>query len=698
MIQECANMGDSSRASYLPVATVFTGSFILFLMQPVMGRTLLPLFGGAAAVWMICLASWQTLLLVGYFYAHCFSRVSVHRRNIHLALLALSALTLFLVTFFKASVLHFVQNSFEGVAGVFVGILIFAAFPYILLASGSTLVQAWLAGKEKDVYHLYAVSNAGSLCGLLCYPFLIEPFVPVGGQWCALAGILLLYCIAMKKLASSHVTDEVPLEQSILPEKKDVNRWSWFLMPALSCFLLNAVMTHMFIDVTPLPLFWVFFVSCFLLSYIAGFSRAGGVLPKVWSVLAFLSVTAAATVRGIVGTGSFVVNGAAAAALLFFFGSWLHRWLYESRPEPARLTHYYLVITAGGAIGGLLASVVAPMIFKSVFEYPLALWLCALVLIARLLNSSMLLRRRRPLINLLLVLWAVLAFSYIRASGRHTGSHVIYAKRNFYGALRITQTKETFDNKNFFPVNYLWSGQTTHGIQVKGSPLQDKATAYYGETGGGIAIKAHPRYKEGRPLTVGVVGLGAGTMACYGRPGDLYRFYEINPAVVDVAKNRRFFTYLADSKALIDLIEGDARRMLEIERAAGDPLYDSLIIDAYSGDAVPYHLATKEAFDLYFSRLKPDGILAMHVSNWHIDLLPLCKAAARDCGVVPYGVVGVKENALTSSAIWVFMTRRPFTYRYPMWNQVREVDWSKVRDIKLPKDDCGSLISLIRWH
>ncbi len=693
-------MGNSSKVSYLPAVTVFTGSFLLFLMQPVMGRTLLPFFGGSAAVWMICLASWQTLLLVGYAYAHFFNRLSSRNRPRHFVLLFISALLLFALSFFRADILRFIHVSSGGVVGVFLSILLFASFPYILLASGSTLVQAWIADKSKgrDVYHLYAVSNAGSFCGLLCYPFLIEPFVPVGFQWYAMVLLLLAYCVLFRKLFSYCSREDQPIEQFSSTDRKNVQGWSWFVLPALSCFLLNAIVAHMFIDITPMPLIWVVLVACFLLSYVVGFSRVGGVLPGVWFALALISIIAAAVARRVVGSGSFAVNGASAMAVLFFCGTWLHRKLYENRPEPARLTRYYFVLTAGGAVGGILASVAAPLLFKSVFEYPLALWLCAVTLVYIFLNGISFVKKHAYLLNVLLIVWAVLVFGFIRISGRHTGSRVLYTERNFYGTLRITQTRENFGEKHTYPVNYLWNGQTTHGIQVRNSQMHSLAKSYYGETGGGIAVKAHPRYKEGKPMTVGVVGLGAGTMACYGRPGDLYRFYEINPAVVKVATDRQYFSYLADSQAAVDLIDGDARNMLAVEQAAGDPLYDSLIIDAFSGDAVPYHLATEEAFRLYFSRLKPDGILAMHVSNWHINLLPLCKAVARELNVEPYGVVGVSENKLTTSSIWVFMTRKPMTWRYPMWNKVREVEWSRVRDMKLPEDDCGSLISLIRWH
>ena len=687
------------KAIYLPAVTVFAGSFLLFLIQPVMGRTLLPAFGGSASVWLICLASWQTLLLAGSFYAHCF-RAGGKRVNRHLSLLVLSAFVILGVTFFRSGFLAFIQENFSGSVGVFAGIIVFAAFPYVLLAAGSSLVQAWLSsgGRRGDVYHLYAVSNAGSFCGLFCYPFLIEPFISVRWQWYGFALLLLAYGVLLKKLSGREFTPESSGGACAAEPVRNVRRWTWFALPALSCFLLNAVIAHMFVDVTPLPLIWVFFVGCFLLSYVTGFSRLGATWPALWFLLSLVSLAAAIFARKFVGTGSLLINGVSAACVLFFFGTWLHRRVYENRPESARLTHYYLALTAGGACGGVLASVVAPVVFDSVFEYPLALALGACMLIALPLKKLAFFRERPYPYRILLVLWALAVCGFTYNNTRRTGSRVIYSKRNFYGVLRVTQTREVVGKENYVPVNYIWSGQTTHGLQIRQGAMRNRPNSYYGETGGGIAVIAHPRYRSGQSLTVGVVGLGAGSMACYGRASDLYRFYEINPDVIDVAGNPDLFSYLSDSRAAVDLIEGDARRMLEIEKAAGDPLYDVLMIDAYSGDAVPSHLATKEAFELYFSRLKEDGILALHVSNWHIDLLPLCKAAARHCGAVPYGVVGLRENQHTNPSIWVFMTRRPFDWRYPMSSQVQEVDWPLVPDMKLPEDDCGSLISLIRWR
>ncbi|MFA7173365.1 MAG: fused MFS/spermidine synthase [Kiritimatiellia bacterium] len=693
-------MGAELRHSYLPTATVFTGSFLLFLMQPVVGRTLLPVFGGAAAVWVICLASFQVLLLVGYFYAHWFRDFKSAGKNLHLALLIAAACSVFLVTFFRTDVAQFIQRPSSALFYVVLGVLSFAALPYVLLASGSTLVQAWLAGDDSrgDIYHLYAISNLGSFAGLLCYPFLIEPFVPVTIQWYGLGVLILIYGVVFKVMISQ-TRDLSRLHVEAAPEpKRKVLEWSWFVIPAISAFMLNAVIAHMFIDVTPLPLLWVAFVAIFLLSYVVGFSCWGIRLLKFWGALALASLVFAALARGIVGAGSFGVSCAASAALLMFCGTWMHTVLYQNRPEHKRLTCFYLMLAAGGAVGGVLSAVVAPNLFSSVLEYPLILGVCGLLLCWWMLDAITFVKDRVLFFRLLLLLCGSVFFFVISTGGHRSSSRVSYQKRNFYGSIKVTRTIESFGEEGKHEVHYLWCGQTTHGIQACGSSLRNKGTSYYGETGGGIAVAAHPKFKSAQPMTVGVVGLGAGTMACYGRPQDLYRFYEINPLVIEVATDQSLFTYLKDSPAQVDLIEGDARRMMEIEQAAGDPLYDVLMIDAYTGDAVPCHLATREAFELYLNRLAPGGILAMHVSNWHIDLLPLCKAAAYELNLVPYGVVGVQENSLSTSAVWVFMTRDKFIYRYPLWSQVREIDWEKVRAFNLPSDDCGSLVSLIRWR
>ena len=710
------------QAGLMPAAAIFFGSFLLFMIQPMLGRTLLPAFGGSAAVWSVCLGAYQVLLLAGYAYAHLLvGKQARTQRAMHLTLLGASVIWAFAFAALRVPLKGYFGNSPAPSFEVLFCVLAFVGLPYVLLAAGSTCVQAWVAGAgagvpergtgvlpsstdggEADggVYRLYAVSNLGSLSGLLVYPFVLEPFIPLTAQWYGFACGLGLYMLLIAKLGLGGRIASVPSSARCSPPSVLRPPSSafclWFLLPAVSAFLLNAVIAHLFTDVTPMPLVWVVMLSVFLLSYVVGFSRFGEGRIGVWCGLSALAMVGAAVTNGMWGTGSFYPNVAAAVAVIFFVGVMLHGWLYAERPDTARLTRYYLMIAAGGATGGLLASIVAPLVFNRVLEYPLVLLACAWLVAWRVPKPAFVVRSRRSVWTYMVccgAAWLVLA----SATARHSQARVMFRDRNFYGSLAVTQTLEAFGTLGTFPVFYLWCGQTTHGIQVRAPFYRGRGTAYYGETGGGIALLAHPNYPAGRSMKVGVVGLGAGTLACYGRACDLYRFYEINPQVIRVATDPRLFTYLPEAQTPIDLVPGDARRMLEKERAKGAPLYDVLMIDAYSGDAVPYHLATREAFQLYFDRLAPDGILAVHVSNWHIDLLPLCKAVSAELGVSPYGVVGVAEDSVVSSAIWVFMTRQPMTYRYPGKSLVREVVWSQIRDVTAPTDERGSLIPLLRF-
>jgi spermidine synthase len=757
----------------LPATTVFFGSFLLFLIQPLTGRTLLPVFGGSASVWMVCLAVYQTLLLVGYGYAHLIARSdknhSARYKKLHVYLLASSFLWILGIVCFRSLLKNYFGNSEDPTLEVLFCVLLFVGLPYILLSANSSLIQSWVSkgaqpqnpqkaqneesdscdschsdAKKPDVYRLYAISNFGSFCGLLIYPFILEPFVPLTWQWLGFALCLAGYVTLLAKLAkgtevggqrsedaenerSTSNVQHLPVRRSFSEggtsneEKKQDNTAIrqcgsleqsgnhstnvesvsgnkailWLILPAASSFLLNAITVYLSIDVTPMPFVWVALLSAFLLSYVIGFSPWALQLRWLWCLAAGITLIGAAYARGIWGTGSFFPNASAGIALLLIVGSILHGWLYEIRPGADKLTRYYLFISAGGAIGGLTSAFLAPLVFNQVWEYPLILSLCAALVTWRGLQRY---RYRLPWACISMVAWLVLA----HYKQRHTDSTLLYRSRNFYGCLAVTQTYYQ-DGARSPPLHYLWYGQTTHGIQLMVPDQQRVPTSYFGATGGGIAFNAHPKYQQGVPMKVGIVGLGAGTLATYGRPGDLFRFYEINSQVIDVATNNNLFTFLPITTATVDLVLGDARRMLERERASHqmnpkkDPLYDLLVIDAYNGDAVPYHLTTREAFQLYFDRIAPDGMLAVHISNWHIDLLPICKSVASDLGVCAYGSIGYSDSVITIGSIWVFMTRQPNSYQYPgRPERIKDVEWAKVRDIRTLTDERGSLMTLLR--
>jgi len=408
----------------------------------------------------------------------------------------------------------------------------------------------------------------------------------------------------------------------------------------------------------------------------------------------------------------------------------LHSWLHAARPQAkGQLTRFYLGIATGGAAGGVLGSLVCPVVFKTVLEWPLGMMAAALFA-----GGFIVMRRRRDLawfnVCALVALTGVpllAGWSFIRE--KTTKGLVLLEQRNFYGTLTLTQENATPPGERKQDVFKFTHGKTLHGMQRKkywdddpvipGRGMDEKAvsstwnrfplltvvkrpleypahaTTYYGQAGGGAAVLTHQASMgSNETLRVGLVGLGTGTMAAWGKPGDFYRFYEINPAVPPIALDDRHFNFLSGSEADVDIVIGDARKILEAEEAEDYPGWDVLVVDAYSGDSIPFHLATKEAFDLYRKRLAPGGILAVHLSNWHIDLLPLVKAVAEETGMAVYGAQSGMAGNDVSSALWAFMAEKDFTLVAPGGGIV---DWANIKALpRVPTDTRGSLIPLVR--
>jgi hypothetical protein len=695
-----------------------------------LGRTLLPAFGGSAAVWTVCLAAYQLLLLAGYGYAHIIAIQSARtQRRLHLVLVAISVLWAFVFAALRLTLTDRLGASTLPSLEVLAGVLFIIGLPYVLLSAGSTLVQAWLARAEtpkcgsaevlksplrshsfrtsREIYKLYAVSNLGSLSGLLAYPFLVEPFVSLDGQWYGFAAALLAYAAllagAAKRSAPPPADDRSPVTDHRSPVTGHwpavtslpaplAKPWLWFALPALSTFLLNAMTLHLSTDVTPVPMMWALLLTAFLGSYVIGFSSAGEKGLIVWAGLAAVILAGAAYAAGLKGSRAFLTNLSLCAGVILFGCTFLHGWLYRIRPETSKLTLFYLGIAAGGALGGVSASLAAPAVFDRVWEYPLALAAAAIACgwFVRTWNHPDL----KGGLNGFLQIAAAATLFLVCNTALKSGRDGLLHTRNFYGCLRVSSSALRSTLGTSIPAHQLHHGGTLHGFQVRTDYLKDRPTTYYGIPGGGLALANHAKYTNGAPMRVGLIGLGVGTMACYGRTNDLYRFYEINPQVVAIARDPRWFSYLADSAAVVETVLGDARKNLEAERARGEPPYDVLVVDAYSGDSIPFHLATREAFALYRDRLAPGGILAVHVSNWHIDLFPLCKTMARAFDLHAVGAVS-PQMGLLSAATWVFLTAEPLAFDL---GGAREIDWDDVRDIVPPADERGSLIGLIRFN
>jgi len=392
---------------------------------------------------------------------------------------------------------------------------------------------------------------------------------------------------------------------------------------------------------------------------------------------------------GLRGGKGFLSNLIPGLLLVLLGSTFLHSWLYKVRPGQQALTRYYLCLAAGGAIGGLLSGLLMPLLTSRILEYPL-------ILIILSIWSLYFVYKNCPVefqwlkTASLLVACAVVVYSFKGYFTEESGVKVVVSRaRNFYGCLRVSTFEAKTSFNDVIQGIQLNHGHTMHGLQLKVHYLREKPTSYFGSLGGGFGLSSHSSYTNDVPMHVGVIGLGAGTLACWGRTNDTYRFFEINPKVVDIAWNTNYFTFLADCKAKVSVGVGDARALLTAETNR----YDVLVIDAYSGDAIPLHLATKAAFQIYLLRLNPCGILAMHISNWHIDLNPLCKAVAKEWDLKLTGVISPPQG-LCSEANWVFISDRELPTK---GLSIRETDWSQVRDIALPTDARGSLIGLVRY-
>jgi len=735
----------------LPALTIFLGSFLIFGVQPMLGRTLLPAFGGTAAVWVVCLASFQILLLAGYWYAHCVTgdqRSEVRGRNwgiVHIALLALAVVWVVGFAMVRPWLLAHIGGGAYPALEVLLCVVAFVGLPYVLLSANSTLIQAWIArevgdrreeggGKsdgsdrsdKSDVYRLYAVSNAGSLLGLLCYPFLVEPFLSLNAQWYGFAACLAVYAGLLAWLAkqvgsrreeggegdqSSVISDQVNARcsdsgnhstnvESVSGTSVFASRNKamllWLALPATSCFLLNAVTTHLTLDVMPLPLLWVVVLALFLLSYMIGFSSYSEKIQSLLAILTGVAFVGVCFVRGVKpSTLSFVWLVSTYCLFLLAACTFLHSWLYRSRPAPQKLTRFYLFGAVGGAMGGVLASLVAPMIFKTVAEYPLALAALTVLLCA----EAYLQIKRRGLgvaVGVVTLICVVVGGAFFFRGLAREKRAVIYRGRGFFGTVQLLETKAKAKGQSGYVREYV-HGTTIHGVQALFPGKDRMATAYFTPNAVGYAVVGHPKFQAGEPMRVNLVGLGIGVMLSYARTNDYYQAYEISKEVLNVATNPAYFTFVSGSPAKTDVVLGDARKGLENELAQGSEKYDVIVLDAFTGDNIPYHLSTVEAFELYFKLLKPDGILVVNISNWHLNLEPFMKSIGEHFNL-PLVVFETPQNlgALAFATKCAFFCRKPEDME-ALPAKVRIVDLSRVKPMRqLPTDEKGSFIELIR--
>jgi hypothetical protein len=685
--------------------TVFLGAFLLFLVEPMAAKQLLPALGGSSAVWLTCLVFFQIALLLGYLYAHWLTRTTFADgpRRIYLALLATA------VVLIAAQIIHrpnLSQGADHPVVTIFLALTVTIGLPFLLLAATSPLLQVLLARSEggKVPYRLFALSNTGSLLALIAYPTLVEPNLTLKLQralWSAGFVLYAVLCAMLVRKTRSAAQLEPARAQQAAPLATGATKWLWFLLPMAAAMQLTAVTGHLTVNIAAIPLLWMLPLAVYLLSFIVAFEfpalyRRGLVVRLLVVMLASLGYAISKTDVSLpIGVAILFFLAEAFLACLF-----CHTETYALRPQHtdqydshagSQTTLFYLLIAAGGATGTFFIGILSPLLFSANYDLAISFFVTAALAAIVTWNNGWPQRLLWSTCSALLLFFAIML-------------HTAYARdailevRNFYGTLRV---KQSTPPPQGFTVRMLLNGAIQHGTEIFSPGLSRTPTTYYAEDSGiGLALRfccgalgsdSAGGNDPARARNIGVVGLGTGTLAAYGKPGDRIRFYEINPQVKPVAEN--LFTYLRDSGAHITYADGDARASLTRECPQS---FDVLAVDAFSGDAIPLHLLTTEALVLYKKHLAPNGILAFHVSNQYLDLAPEITLLATSAGMKAELVESSPDAARGAfRSTWVLLTASPTFFTQPEIAAATQ-PMPTVPRLRLWTDDYSSVLPIVQ--
>ena len=631
-------------------------------MQPIISKYILPWFGGSPAVWTTCMVFFQTVLFAGYAYAHFVIRFLRPRWQavVHFSLLAVAVCMLPIAPdeSWKLQSSAAPTWSILCLLGVTVGL------PYFALSSTGPLIQAWFSRSfaDRSPYRLYALSNFGSLVGLLAYPFFVEPRFALDVQtwvWSlAFVGFGVLCAIAALSAGAA-----ARQAGNALPQRDDAHdapptwrrRLAWLALPALASAMLLATTNHVCQDVAVMPFLWVAPLSLYLLSFILCFDHPRWYLRTTCAVATLVTLGSVTLVDILITGGAGVAFTFTQELVLHFAGLFAlcmvcHGELFRLRPHPRYLTSFYLMISAGGALGGMFVSLVAPHVFSSFAEWRYGLVVGCLVAAWVILDMQpqSFLRRRYAVIAPLvfLVLVAVKELPQLVSSAK---DELFVSARNFYGVISAVERDADDPAKHVY--NF-YSGRIVHGVQFADPKLRQEPTAYFGRTTG--VGQTLGKLGQRPDLRVGVVGLGIGTLAAYAQPGQYFRFYELNDDVQAFAD--KYFSYLRDCRGKCDVVLGDGRLSLEREQPQE---FDVLVLDAFSGDAVPTHLLTEEAFEIYHRHLRPGATIAVNISNRYLDLSPVVAGLADRFGYSMSRTLSAADPAKGQfPADWIVLTPR----------------------------------------
>ena len=658
----------------------FLGAFLLFQVQPLIGKFILPWFGGATSVWTACLLFFQVVLLAGYAYAHAITRIKrpIVQAVIHLFVVgaALAFLPLAPDEAWKP------RDATDPTWRILALLTVCLGVPYFALSATSPLLQAWffrvLPGASP--YRLYALSNVGSLAALVTFPFVFEPLFSRKmlsnlwtGGFVVLAALIGICAFARRSEAVSQ--EEEPAVNGSSPSPL------WILLPAAGSMLLLATTNKICQDVAVVPFLWVLPLALYLISFSVAFDSTRWYRRSIYLIALAIFSAAVCLVLFNAPEPPLLVQVGAYIGLLFVYCMVCHGELYRLKPHASQLTAFYLCIALGGALGGIFVGLVAPLIFNNHFELHFAMILAPAL-------AAFLLKRDGEQNWWKITAIATLALGLVLAE--HAGTlnkDVIARTRNFYGVLRVL---EYYPDKPEFHFKRMNSGDICHGEQFVAPDKAMLPTTYYLESSGvGRALRAIPPGNR----RIGVIGLGAGTLAAYAHAGDTFRFYEINPESKRFAE--RHFTYLIQATGKVEVVLGDAR--LSMEREAPQQ-YDLLVLDAFSGDSIPVHLLTREAFSIYFRHLKRSGALAVHVTNRHLDLMPVVQKLATHYRLMKAYIPYLKPTVWWHyESIWVLLSRNPALLQEELIHTAAQPP-APSRDVPIWTDDYASLLPLMRYE
>ena len=621
----------------LYASAIFLGAFLLFLVQPIIAKQILPWFGGSAAVWATCMVFFQMILLVGYAYADFTTRRLTPKRQVmlHVALLALSLAVLPIIPD-----LSWKPQGDENPSWRIIGLLTFTiGLPYFILSTTSPLLQAWFARRFQHAipYRLFALSNLASLLALLAYPVIVEPWISTVTQSVSWSVCYALFALLCGYAAIASARTEAAVETlsataaAVEAAPTGMRQLTWLVLAAMASFLLLAFTNHICQNVASLPFLWILPLSLYLASFILCFDHSRWYRRNFYLLLAAILLPLMAWFSGSLNLKLVIPMYLAG---LFVCCMFCHGELTLLKPSPRYLTRYYLMISLGGAIGGLLVGLVAPYVLTGYFELAIGLIACALLLLYRTFRIAW---------------WAMLASAAVVGTtaigaGKAIDIQVSDSRvmmRNFYS---VVKTREFTDP---VPFRSLVHGGIMHGGQLREADARSAASSYFGPTSGyGRMFASLPAASR----KVGVIGLGAGSIIAYARKGDTFRFYEINPQVVDLARSE--FTFMTDTPATIEVVLGDGRLSLEREPSQQ---FDVLAMDAFSGDSIPMHLLTRQAMEIYLRHLKPGGVLAFQATNRFINIAPIVASLASEFGMSAVLISDFPESE-TGADYWTSST------------------------------------------